>query len=153
MIMRALSFSVTVSRIIRAPLAFAYAWCTDFREDDSQISGQQRRVAILERTPSRFIMSTKSESHGRTVTAARIVTLKPPNAWHLDWIGDEHDETADYKLAQVDTGTTRLNMAFKVHHKTSTAQTKRMFVDEVNSVWDKYVAALENDYQKQATIA
>ncbi len=147
-----LSFTVRVSRKIMAPLSFAYAWCTDFREDDPQISGQRRRIAILERAPNRLIMSARSERNGRIVTAARIVSLKPPNAWHLDWIGDEHNETGDYKLTRLSESTTRLNMTFKVHNKAPTASTKAAFVKEVNAVWDKYVPALESDYRNQAAI-
>jgi hypothetical protein len=140
-----LSFTVRVSRRIMAPLSFAYAWCADFREDDPQISGERRRIAILERGPNRLIMSARSERNGRIVTAARIVSLKSPSAWHLDWIGDEHNETGDYKL-------TRLNMTFKAHNKAPTASTKAAFVKEVNAVWDKYVPALESDYRNQAAI-
>jgi hypothetical protein len=143
-----LSFSVTISRRIEAPLSFAYTWCTDFREDDTAISGQKRRITIHEKTRNRFIMSVRSESRGRIVTAARIVSLKPPNAWHLDWIGDEHDESGDYNLRRLSGGATRLTMTFKVRNKAATASTKAAFATEVNSMWDKYVAALESDYRR-----
>lgn len=147
---RQLSFTVKVSRKIMAPLSFAYAWCTDFREDDPQISGQKRRILMLEKTKGRFIMSATSKSHGRTVTAARIVSLNPPNSWHLDWIGDEHDETGDYRLTRLSGSATRLRMTFKVRNKTPRTSGKAAFVKEINAMWDKYVQALEGDYRNQA---
>ena len=86
------------------------------------------------------------------MTAARIVSLKPPNAWHLDWIGDEHNETGDYKLTRLSESTTCLNMTFNVHNNAPTASTKGAFVKEVSAVWDKYVPALESDYRNQAAM-
>jgi hypothetical protein len=96
-----LSLQVSVSRKINAPLSFVYAWWTDFSEGDPKITGQKRRLIILERRANRIIMSVRYTSHGRILTAARIVTLKPPNAWHLDWIGDEDEETGDYQLRRL----------------------------------------------------
>ena len=89
-------------------------WWTDFREDDVKITGQKRRVTILERTSNRIIMSVRYRSRGKIQNAARIVTLKPPDAWHLDWIGDDQDETGDYKLTRLDNRRTRLSVLFRV---------------------------------------
>ena len=67
-------------------------------------------------------------------------------------IGDEHNETGDYKLTHLGESTTRLNMTFKAHNKAPTASTKAAFVKEVNAAWDKYVPALESDYRNQDAI-
>jgi len=92
-------------------------------------------------------MSAKYTSHGRMMTAARIVTFKPPNAWHLDWIGDEHDETGDYELTSLGFHKTRLTVTFKVKNKNPKSPTRSAFLKNINETWDKYVAALEKDYQ------
>jgi regulator of extracellular matrix RemA (YlzA/DUF370 family) len=146
-----LSFTFSISKVINAPLPFTYAWCTDFREDDTkiaQIAGEKTRISILERNKNRFIMSVKYRSRGRIVSAARIVSLMPPNAWHLDWIGDEENETGDYYLMKFGNRKTRLNAVFKFENKTSNLQTKPETVKNNNAVWDKYVAALEKDYNQ-----
>jgi len=83
------------------------------------------------------------------MTAARIVTLKPPNAWYLDWIGDENDETGDYQLRSVGVRKTRLHATFKVNYKNHKSPTKLAFLKNLNKVWDKYVAALERDYARK----
>jgi hypothetical protein len=142
-----LPFQVSVSREINAPLSFVYAWCTDFRENDPKITGQKRRISILERNAQRIIMSVRYTSHGRIMTAARIVTFKPPNAWHLDWIGDEHDETGDYELTSLRSRKTRLTVTFKVKNKNPKSLARLAFLKNINEVWDKYVAALEKDHQ------
>ena len=92
-------------------------------------------------------MSVRDTSHGRVMTAARIVTLKPPNAWHLDMIGDEIEETGDYRLRSLGVRKTRLDVAFKVNYRNRRAPSKLAFLKNINELWDKYVAALERDYQ------
>ena len=140
-------YSIVISRVINAPLPFVYSWWTDFREDDWKISHQRRKIKIYERTRNRLIMSLKYQSHGETATAARIVTLKPPYAWHLDWIGDEHDETGDYKLTRLAHNRTKLTVMFKVKPKTAPWANKMKVQRGIESVWDKYVAALEEAAQ------
>ena len=140
-------FQVSVSRVINAPLSYVYAWWTDFREDDPKITGRKRRISILELNAQRIIMSVRYKRHGRIMTAARIVTFKPPNAWHLDYIGDENDETGDYKLQSLGRGKTRLQVTFNVDYKGRRSPSKTAFLKDINEVWDKYVAALEKDYQ------
>jgi len=139
-------FQFSISKSINAPISFTYDWCTDFREDDHKLIGQKRRIAILERTEQRFIMSIKTRHGSKIISAARIVSLAPPNAWHLDWIGDENDETADYRLTRLSARKTRLNVTFKVKPKVSSAP-KAQMIKSVNSSWDQYVNALENDYK------
>jgi hypothetical protein len=92
------AFSCSVSKTINAPLPFVYSWCTDFREDDNKITGAKSRISILQRSRTRFIISVKYKNDGKTMSAAKIVSLMPPNAWHLDWIGDDDNETGDYRL-------------------------------------------------------
>ena len=143
--MRKLSpFSIKISRMINAPLPFVYSWWTDFREDDWKITGQRRKITIHERTRNRFIMSVKYQGQGKTATAARIVTLKPPDAWHLDWIGDEHDETGDYKLTRVGRNRTKLTVIFKVKPKATSWANKVKRQRIIENVWNKYIAAMES---------
>ena len=92
-------------------------------------------------------MSVRYTSHGRVMTAARIVTLKPANAWHLDWIGDEYEETGDYRLRRLGVRKTRLHAAFKVNYKNRRPPSKLAFLKNMDELWDKYVAALQSDYQ------
>jgi hypothetical protein len=98
-------------------------------------------------------MAVRYEDHiieGRPATAARIISLHPPDRWHLDMIGDESNETGDYKLTPLGDHKTRLTATFRVSPKTSSGQSAPRFVKVVNALWDKYVLALEMDYKKQA---
>jgi hypothetical protein len=80
------------------------------------------------------------------MTAARIVSLKPPDSWHLDWIGDEYLETGDYELTRLGDRRTRLKAVFRIEDDPKTLK-QSDFQKNGNAAWDKYVPALERDYR------
>jgi hypothetical protein len=125
-----------------------YDWCTDFREDDYRITSSKARRKILEKTKDRVIYTSRYKSHGRTKKAVNIVSLRPPNAWHLDFIGDEDNETGDYRLTRLGPQKTRLDMVFTEKYKTRNPPSKADDLSHTNEVWDKYVVALMKDYRR-----
>jgi hypothetical protein len=138
-----------VSKIINAPLRFVYEWCTDYREDDTKITGSKSKRTILEKTKQRVIYTVRYKNRGEVWNAANIVTLFPPRSWHLDSIGDEDDEVGDYKLTALGSKKTRLDMIFKEIWKTSNIPNHAAYVKQTSEIWDKYKAALEKDYGKR----
>ena len=137
-----------VSRIINAPLKFVYNWCTDFREDDNKIVGSRTRRTILQKTRRRVIFMTTQRRRGKTISAVRIVTLHPPDSWHLDKVGHENDEIGDYRLRRLGPKKTRLDMKFKAKYKIAHAPRANENTKQTNRVWDRYTAALEKDYAR-----
>ena len=135
--------------MINAPLKFVYNWCVDFKEDDPKIWGSRTRRIILQKTKRRVIYMSTLKRRGRTASAVRIVTLRPPNAWHLDLVGQESDEIGDYRLTSLGPRKTSLGITFKVKYKITDAPTKEKDTNETNEVWDKYIAALEKDYARR----
>jgi len=135
-----------VSKIIHAQLRFVYDWCTDYRESDPQITGSKSKRKILMKTKHRVVWVASYRSSGKIRNAVDVVTLQPPNAWHLDFIGDEADQTADYTLTPLGARKTRLAITVKVRYKVRNVPSKAQDVKELHEVWDKYVAALEKDY-------
>ena len=142
------SHAFRVSKVINAPLKFVYSWCVDFREDDNKIWGSRTRRIILQKTKRRVIYMSTQSHRGKTVSAVRIVTLRPPNSWHLDKAGQEDDETDDYRLTRLGPRKTRLDMTFKAKYKIANAPTKEEDTKQTNKVWDKYIIALERDYAR-----
>lgn len=139
---------VRISRTIDAPIRFVYGWCTDLREDDYKISGSKSRRRILEKTGQRVIYTTR-EKGAKSVGAASVVTLHPPNTWHVDSIGDQRDTVGDYRLTRLCDGRTRLDIVFKVKRKSSAAPGRTQFLRHLNKSWDRYVATLDKDYEKR----
>jgi hypothetical protein len=135
-----------VSKIINAPMKFVFDWCTDFREDDNQITGSKTQRKILEKTKHRVIYISAYERDGKGVSGVNIVTLKPPNAWHLEYVGEEEDEIGRYKLKRLGPSRTRLDMIFTEKYRVNNAPTKEEDRSHTEQMWDKYVAALETDF-------
>jgi ribulose-5-phosphate 4-epimerase/fuculose-1-phosphate aldolase len=97
---------------------------------------------------SRVVYVVSYRSRGKARSAVDVVTLHPPNAWHLDYVGDEDDEAGDYVLTSLGGGKTKLDMRFKERYKIRNAPSKAQDVKHTNELWDKYVASLEKDYRR-----
>jgi len=135
-----------VMKIINAPLKFVYDWCTDYREDDNQITGSKTQRKILQKTKRRAIYLSSYEKEGKIISGVNMVILRPPQAWNLDYVGEEEDEFGKYKLAYVGPSKTRLDMTFTEKYKISNAPSKSEDKKHTDELWDKYVVRLEMDY-------
>ena len=140
-----------VSKTINAPLRYIFNWCTDFREDDPQITGSKSQRKILEKTKKRVIYAQVYEgADGKDKMAVDIIMLKPPSSWHLDYFGEEDDETGEYRLKSLGKNKTRLDMVFREKWKNiAKVPSIEEQMRNTNEVWDKYVAALEKDYNSE----
>ena len=137
-----------VSKTINAPMHFVYDWCTDFRDDDPAITGSKSRRIVLARTKKKVVYAQLYEgADGSQKVAVDIVTLNPPDSWHLDYFGEEDDETGEYHLKDLGNGKTRLDMVFKEKWKILKTPTLEEQTNQTSRVWDKYVEALEEDYK------
>ena len=138
-----------VSKVINAPLRYTYEWCTDFREDDSKLTGSTSKRRIVEKTKKRavYVMVYKG-ADGTEKMAVSYVTLKPPNAWSLEQFGEEDYETGEYRLKSLGKEKTRLDMVFKeTWRDIATIPTIHEQTEGTNKAWDQFIAALERDYK------
>jgi hypothetical protein len=142
--------SYRISKTINAPLSYAFKWCTDFSEDDPKITGSNSQRRILLKTKKKVIYAQLyNDDTGQQKIAVDIVTLKPPRSWHLDYYGEEDDETGEYKLTSLGKNSTRLDMTFKEKWKIANPPTRAWQIEHTNNVWDKYISALESDYNSR----
>ena len=142
------SRTIRVSKIIHAPVRFVYNWCTDFRKDDNKLSGSKTRRIIVQKGKRRVIYISAFKWAGRSRYGVQIVTLRPPNRWHLDYAGEDADEVGEYQLTKLAPRRARLDMTFKERYKIRGAPTRKEETKQTNEVWDRYVAALERDYSR-----
>jgi len=141
--------SIHVTKIINAPLQFAYKWCTDFREDDNKITGSKNERRILQKNRKRVVyVTTYFPKPETSKVGVNLVTLHPPNSWHLEFVGEEDDEEGDYHLTRLGTRKTRLDMRFQEKYKVRNAPTQAEDKKHTEEIWDKYAAALERDYSR-----
>jgi uncharacterized protein YjhX (UPF0386 family) len=135
-----------ITKTINAPLKFVFNWCTDYREDDSELTGSKDQLKILQKTSRRVIYLKTFERDGKTLTTVKMVTLRSHKAWCLDQVGEDEDVIGVYRLTRVGSEKTRLDMKFTEKYKIDDAPTKEQDRKQIDQMWDKYVAALEKDY-------
>ncbi len=88
--------------MINAPLRYVFNWCTDFREDDGDLTGSTSQRKILEKTKKRVVYaSLYTGIDGNQKIGVNIVTLKAPTSWHLEYFGEEDNEIGEYKLSSL----------------------------------------------------
>ena len=146
--MRALQ-TVRLDIEVNAPLRFVFDWCTDFTEDDPKLIGSTRQRHILERSGRKVIFAqTWTNGEGKMLVTANIVTLKPPNSWHLEMFGTERNETGVYKLKRLGKEKTLIQLVFKNKWRNpQTAESVDSQIKRIREIWSKYSAALESDYR------
>jgi hypothetical protein len=143
------SHTIRVFKVINSPLPFVYRWCTDFRADDNKITGSRTQRKILQKTKKRTIYVSIYGSSRKPKLGINIVSLKPPKAWHLDFVGEDDDETGDYKLTRLSPTQTRLDMVFREKYKIRDHPSQAEDTKHTSDIWDKYVEALERDYRNK----
>jgi hypothetical protein len=138
-----------VTAVFQVPLDFAFRWCTDFTPEDAALEGESYQRRVIERTPRRVIFEDLEETPSGWVWARDVITLRPPNRWHMESVGSHRNVTADYRLTELPDGRTQLELVWwRQHH----APGKRVPVArrqaETGGAWKKFAAAMEMDYHK-----
>lgn len=146
------SLTFKLSKVIEAPPPFVFDWCTDFREDDAGLTGSKTKTKILEKTQTRVVMADSYMENGKFAESVSVVSLKPPNAWHLDFAGNEAEqEVGDYKLTRLGANKTRLDMEFTITYGPGRkVPLKKDQIEGSSKFWDKLIVHLMNDYSKKS---
>jgi len=133
----------------RVPLEFAFAWCTDYTPQDGSLEGESYQRKIIERTPRRVIFEDLEETASGWVWSRDVVTLRPPNRWHMDGVGNRRDVTAEYRLSRLSDGRTQLELRWWRRPKPPGKKTPRaQREEEATRAWKRFAAAMERDYRR-----
>jgi len=134
----------------RVPLEFAFAWCTDFTPEDASLEGESYERKIIERTPSRVVFEDLEESKTGWIWTREVVTLHPPNRWHMNGAGSRRDVTADYLLSNLPDGRTHLELRWRRQPTMPEAKKLTKAKREASTLraWKRFGAAMERDYRR-----
>lgn len=148
-----------ISVTFRAPLPFAYAWCTDYTPEDGKYAGEDRSIhlrrRILGRTPRTVVFENLYDVGKGWGWERHVVALRPPNAWHCEGWGNYHEVVLDYKLTEVDTERTRFDMTWRSRptHRSHGPRTPSSVVEAfVENLWAKRARALEREYRRAVRV-
>ena len=140
-----------VSQTFEAPLAYVYDWCTDFTDEDPKIIGASYTRHVIEKTKKRAVLIQRYRVAGVEKEGVRIVTLSPPDSWHLESINEEVDRVGDYFLSSLGRERTKLEIVIKARYKTIEPEPAPKLKKNLDEEWKKYKEALEKDYASSRT--
>lgn len=143
-----------ISVSFRVPLDFAFTWCTDYTPEDAKIEGETYQRKIIERTPRRVVFEDLEEMEDGWNWGRDVVTLHPPNRWHMDGVGNRRDVTADYALSSLADDQTRLDLRWRRRPKDAAAPqpTKAQREADALRAWKRFGVAMERDYERSRRV-
>ena len=138
-----------ISAIFDAPLPFVFGWCTDFQPRDNELEKEEYSRKIIERSSKRVVYEDVFEAADGWRWARHVVTLRPPDGWHSESVGNYRDASLDYALTPLSTGGTRLDLRWRrrptglARRRPSKAEIER----SSTAGWKNYAKELEKDYR------
>jgi hypothetical protein len=134
----------------RVPIDFAFAWCTDYTPQDASLEGESYQRKIVERTPRRVVFEDLEEAKDGWVWSRDVVTLRPPNRWHMDGTGNRRDVEANYLLSVLPDGRTQLELRWRRQPKVPEGRklTKAQREADTLRAWKRFGVAMERDYRR-----
>jgi hypothetical protein len=135
----------------RAPLGFVFRWCTDYRSDDAVRAGELYERRVIERGPRRVVLEDLWWEPDGWRWRRSEVTLRPPNRWSVDSVGNLRDAHIEYVLTERSRERTELDirMLRRPGSRQKRQPPKRKFEAEVTRMWRHLSASLESDYRKR----
>jgi hypothetical protein len=134
----------------RAPLDFAYRWCTDYDPGDAALEKEEYRRRVLQRSPRQVVYEDLEDTKDGWMWARHTVRLLPPNHWISNSVGSHREYLLDYRLSKLPNGKTRLTLTG--HRRPAGVggknPSKAQWERNVRKLWSNFGRALERDYQK-----
>ena len=139
-------------RDVAHPVDRAYAWLTDYDDDDAQLAGAIiKDRPVLERHPDRVVLRGDLEAVGRRMRGIAEVRLHPPDHWvaHLKDLKGRTSGVYDYRL-EPRPGGSRLIVDYgfvapKLKHVILFTLGRRRIRRELDLMWDGFFAAMDRD--------
>src|SRR2546421_10540746 len=133
----------------RAPVDFVFAWGPDYTPGDAALEKEAYQRKIIERPPRAVVFEDLEESKDGWDGSRAVVSLRPPNRWHMDGMGNNRDVVADYVLSSLPDGRTRLDLRWKRRpHGPDAKLTKAEREASSTRGWKRFALALEADYKR-----
>ena len=132
-----------------APLAHSFRWCTDYSAIDPQLEKEEYARRVLERGPRRVVYEDLASTKAGWSWARYVVTLQPPDRWHMESIGTARCAVGDYLLTPLSGDRTRFELRYR--RKPGLLPFRRVPKKERDPqdlvTWLHFKRALEKDYR------
>jgi hypothetical protein len=134
----------------RAPLEFAFRWCTDYSTDDARLEKETFQRRVLRRTKKNVVYEDLDTTPEGWMWSRWSVRLDPPGHWHGESIGNYRTWSIDYRLRSLPDGRTEFRMTGQ-RRPVGLARrnpSKRAMEANLRTIWKNFGKALEADYRK-----
>jgi hypothetical protein len=144
---------VPYTRTFPVPIDVAYAWLTDYRDDDHAIAGaiiQERRVVARE--GNTITLEGHNELLGSTMRGRAIVRLFPDeHRWESDVANGAGKYT--YQLTAEGPSSTRIEIHYRTRARRWTTRIKLTLARplihrQVAKMWDGFAEGMERDMKR-----
>jgi len=136
-----------VTKWFRASLPDVYAWCTEFRDNDPELSRVRLRTRKVIRREGDLIEMEETGIMAFPFAARFLVRLRPPDGWEADARSNMGHTHNTYRLVS-DKERTRLEVTFDVHltgpYRLFAPFARGFIVRKTSREWDDYVRAMES---------
>ena len=148
---------IVIERSFPVPVEAAYAWLTDFRDDDAEHADGAvlRARRVIERSDKRVVYEGESEALGRRIGSTTEVDLAPPDAWVGRVVkGPRTGSVTRYRLRPEGTGS-RVTVEYDfvlqdglkhVILRLAKARVRR----DLARMWDGFAASMTRELQAQS---
>ncbi|MCI4332384.1 MAG: hypothetical protein L3K01_01435 [Thermoplasmata archaeon] len=139
-----------VRATFRAPLEFAYRWCTDYTSKDSRYSGEGYRRRILRRSTRSVVLEDLYDTGTGWIWLRRVIRLDPPNGWHAESVGSDRAISVDYRLSKLPGDRTLLTIRARRRPDGVGIRNpaKSAWERSVAANWARFGRALEREYAR-----
>ena len=143
--------TISYTRRFPHPLDQAYAWLTDYQDDDpARTSAVVKRRPVLKREPGKVTMEGELEMLGVRGTGIVEVSLHPPARWVAEIVqGGGRGSVYEYQLSPTPDGC-RLDVQYRVRVRRWSSRLRLMLAKpllrrELNTMWDGFAASMAKD--------
>jgi hypothetical protein len=139
-----------IKRTFRAPLDFAYKWCTDFTEADRKLQGEVGSRQILRKTSRGAVYEDLTPTPEGWMWSRQTVTFHPPNEWRAVAKGNYRTWNLVYSLRELPNGRSEFTMRGKRRPTPLGVKnpSKAVLEKELHTMWRNLGNALERDYRR-----
>jgi hypothetical protein len=140
-----------IKRTFRAPLNFAYKWCTDFTEGDRKLQGEKGFRQILRKTGHGAVYEDLTPTPGGWMWSRQTVSFHPPNEWRAVADGNYRTWNLVYTLRELPDGRTEFVLTGRRRATSLGVKNppKAELEQELNTMWRNLGTAMEKDYRKR----
>jgi len=136
-----------LTKRFRTSLPKVYAWCTEFRDGDPELSRVRLRTRKVIRREGDRIEMEETGIMGFPFVARFLVRLRPPGSWEADARSNMAHTHNTYRLFS-DMEGTRFEMTFDVRqrgpYRLFAPFARGFIVRNTSREWDDYVGAMES---------